>query len=277
MYFPPSLHLHVVRIAHWLIEQFASYSCQIIEPNLLTAIVHQTTHILIELRDSSGRLCSLQPKVSAHLQPIFEDSTPTSLSADLDADVGYDSPSRYKVSYRAENRGLYNLHVFVNNRETNGSPFAITVYPYPEHFDRPVRVVTGLNKPYGIAVNSHGEMIVSECMGHHISIFDSRGKKIRAFGSHGDSLEQMIEPAGIAIDEENNIYVSSLHKLQKFSSSGKLIKCVGQKGSGKEEFDDPRGVTIYNKRVYVCDHKNERIQVFNLDLEFVRSIRSGKM
>ena len=85
----------------------------------------------------------------------------------------------------------------------------------------------------------------------------------------------MIEPAGIAIDKEDNIHVSSLHKLQKFNSSGKLVKCVGQNGSGKKEFDDPRGVTIYNKKMYVCDHKNERIQVFNLDSEFVSSIKSG--
>ena len=153
------------------------------------------------------------------------------------------------MSYRAENQGLYDLHVFVNSRETNGSPFTITAYPYPEQIDRPVRVVTGLNKPYGIAVNSRGEMIVSECMGHHVSIFNSKGKKVHAFGSHGDSLKQMIEPAGIAIDEEDNIYVS---KLQKFSSNGELIKCVGQKGSGKEEFDDPSGVTTYNKQVYVA-------------------------
>ena len=177
--------------------------------------------------------------------------------------------------YKAENRGLHNLHVFVNNRETNGSPFVITVYPYPTQLVRPVRVVTGLNRPYGIAVNSRGEMIISECKGHQISIFNSRGEKVHTFGSYGDSREQMIEPAGIAVDEQDNIYVSSLHKLQKFTRSGELIECVGQEGSGDDAFNDPRGVTIYNDKVYVCDHKNKRIQVFNLDLKCIRSIKSG--
>ena len=137
-----------------------------------------------------------------------------------------------------------------------------------------MRTVTDLRGPYGIAFNSHQEMIVSECYGHRLSISDIRGQKIRTFGSHGDSPDQMKEPAGIATDDTDNIYVSSFHKLQKFTSSGELIKCIGKKGRKKGEFDDPRGVTLYDNQVYVCDRDNHRIQVFDLDLNFVRSIGS---
>ena len=151
----------------------------------------------------------------------------------------------------------------------------MTVYPDPTQLDCPVRVVTGLNGPYDIAFNSRGEMIISECDGHQMPILDIRGKKIRTFGSHGDSPEQMIYPAGIAIDDADNIYVSSYHKLQKFTSSGELIKCVGRRGSKEGEFVDPRGVTLYyDNQVYICDCGNHRIQVFDLDLNFVRSIGS---
>ena len=148
----------------------------------------------------------------------------------------------------------------------------MTVYPDPTQLDRPVRVLTGLKGPYGIVFNSCGEMIVSETNGHQMSIFDIRGKKIRTFGSH--SPEQMMYPAGIAIDDADNIYVSSYHKLQKFTSSGELIKCVGQRGSKEGEFVDPRGVTLYDNQVYICDCDNHRIQVFDLDLNFIRSIGS---
>ena len=86
-----------------------------------------------------------------------------------------------------------------------------------------MRVVTGLNNPCGIAFNSRGEMIVRERGSHHIAIFDIRGQRIRTFGSHGDSPEQMECPKGIAIDDMDNIYVTSHHKLQKFSRSGELI------------------------------------------------------
>ena len=150
----------------------------------------------------------------------------------------------------------------------------MTVYPDPIQLDHPVRTVTGLDYPYGIAFNSHQEMIVSECGGSRLSIFDIRGQKIRTFGSRGNSPDQMECPAGIATDDTDNIYVSSEHKLQKFTSRGKLIKCIGQRGSKEGEFDVPRGVTLYDNQVYVCDHNNHRIQVFDLDLNFVRSIGS---
>ena len=137
-----------------------------------------------------------------------------------------------------------------------------------------MRTVTGLNYPYGTAFNSHQEMIVSECGGHRLSIFDIRGQKIRTFGSHGDSPDQMKYPAGITTDDTDTIYVSSQHKLQKFTSRGELIKCIGRRGSKEGEFGDPRGITLYDNLVYVCDNDNHRIQVFDLDLNFVRSIGS---
>ena len=40
------------------------------------------------------------------------------------------------------------------------------------------------------------------------------------------------------------------------------------------EFNDPVGITLYDNQVYVCDSENNRIQVFDLDLNFVRSIGS---
>ena len=114
-------------------------------------------------------------------------------------------------------------------------------------------------------------MIVSEWVGHRLSIFDIRGQKIRTFGNSSD---QMKHPAGIATDDTDNIYVSSNHKLQKFTSSGELIKCVGKEGRKEGEFNHPSGLTLYDNEVYVCDRFNHRIQVLDLNLNFVRSIGS---
>ena len=49
---------------------------------------------------------------------------------------------------------------------------------------------------------------------------------------------------------------------------------VGREGGKEGEFDDPRGLTLHDNLVYVCDGNNHRIQVFDLDLNFVRSIGS---
>ena len=183
------------------------------------------------------------------------------------------TPSQYEVSYTAVSRGQHKLHVQVNDREISGSPFTITAYLGPTQLGHPVRTVTGLNSPCGIAFNSLGEAVISECRSDKVSVFDKRGQKIRTFGSYGDSQHQMIAPAGVAINGMD-IYISSDHKLQKFTSSGELIKCIGQKGRNEGEFDKPRGVTLYNNQTYVCDRNNHHIQVFDLDLNFVRSIGS---
>ena len=281
---PPPPHTHTLSLS-----QSASYMCQVSGPGLKSATVNHPTHVLVELRDSSGRPCSQRQNVTAKLEQVSQ-ATPTSQPlatptetfkwpwskkpAEKNVTVSMTSPSRYEVSYTTVSRGQHKLHVQVNDREINGSHFTSTVYPDPTQLGRPVRVVTGLNYPNGIAYNSRGEMIVSERGGHRVSIFDIRGQKIRTFGSPGDSPDQMIYPKGIAVDDMDNIYVSSEHKLQKFTSCGELIKCVSGRGGKEGEFDDPRGVTLYDNQVYVCDRDNHRIQVFDLDLNFVRSIGS---
>ena len=223
--------------------QFApsSYSCLVSGPGLQSATANHPTRVVVELSDSSGRLCSLKQNVTAELilQSNCSQATPTSRTRQPSATVVVISPSRYEVSYTAVRRGPHNLHVRVNGSEINGSPFTVTVYPDPTQLGSPVRVVKDLNGPYGIVFNSGGEMIVSGRGGHQASVFDARGRRVRTFGSRGDRPEQMICPAGIAVDDTDNIYVSSHHKLQKFTSSGELIKCIGRRGSKEGEFDDP--------------------------------------
>ena len=259
-------------------QQFApsSYTCLVSGPGLQAATANHPTRVVVELSDSSGRPCSMKQNVTAELvlQSTSSQATPTSNARQPSATVAVISPSRYEVSYTAVRRGPHKLHVRVNGSEISGSPFTITVYSDPTQLGSPVRVVKDLKRPYGIASNSRGEMIVSECGGHQVSVFDVGGRRIRTFGSHGDRPEQMKSPAAIAVDDTDNIYVSSDHKLQKFTSSGELIKCIGRRGSKEGEFDDPLGVTIHSNQVYVCDQGNHRIQVFDLDLNFIRSIGS---
>ena len=263
-------------IRHLQSQQLAFYTCHVSGPGLQSATANHPTHVIIELTDSSNRPCSVPQKVTAQLELISKSiptSTPRKPPA-VHAAVATTSPSRYEVSYTAISRGQHKLHVRLNDIEINDSPFTMTVYPDPTQLAHPVTVVTGLSDPYGIAFNSRGEMIVSEWFGHQIAIFDIRGQRIRTFGSFGDSPEQMKYPAGIAIDNVNNIYTSCNHKLQKFTSSGELVKCVGREGSKEGEFNEPRGLTLHNNQVYVCDCDNYRIQVFDLDLNFIRSIGS---
>ena len=255
-------------------SQQLSYTSQSSGPGLQSATVNHSTHVMVELTDSSGSPASLPQNVTAQLETCLEEATPTTASHKTCLSVAMTTPSQYEMPYTAVSRGQHQLHIQVNDRESSGSPFTITVYPDPTQLGRPVRTVTGLSRPYGIAFNSRGEMVVAERGSDRVSVFNDSGQRIRSFGSVGSGPAEMIGPAGIAIDDKDNMYVSSQHKLQKFTSSGELIKYVSQKGRKEREFNDPHGVKLYNNQVYVCDCYNHRIQVFDLDLNFIRSIGS---
>jgi hypothetical protein len=83
-------------------------------------------------------------------------------------------------------------------------------------------------------------------------------------GSGVDLLRNglMIEPAGITLDQFNNIYVIDAFKdsLYKFNSLGKLkSESFGGTGSSPSQFKNPLGVAFFNKTLYICDTGNNRI------------------
>ena len=142
------------------------FVCQVSGPGLKSATVNNPTHVLVEMWDSSGRPCSLKQNITAQLELIPQATPPnqplagpvrpskwqwSEKATDKCVSVTRTTISQYKVLYTAVNRGQHKLHVQVNNKEINGSPFTMTVYPDPTQLDRPVRVVTDLNRPYGIA------------------------------------------------------------------------------------------------------------------------------
>jgi len=78
----------------------------------------------------------------------------------------------------------------------------------------------------------------------------------------------------VKVDENNFIYVTDTmdYSLNKFDSQGKLIKKTGRKGQGPGEFQAPRFMGLSEKFIYVSDEQISRIQVFDKELNFIKSI-----
>jgi DNA-binding beta-propeller fold protein YncE len=73
-------------------------------------------------------------------------------------------------------------------------------------------------------------------------------------------------PAGIAIDQDDNVYVGEQDgdRIQKFSPTGDFLLSWGGSGSGLGQLDHPGGLTVdEGGRIYVCDRWNDRVQVFD--------------
>ena len=78
-------------------------------------------------------------------------------------------------------------------------------------------------------------------------------------------------PIALTTDQQMNIYVSTVqdHKVHKFKCDGEYIISTGSQGTQPGQFNFPMGVRISSQEeLYVCDSRNNRIQVFNQQLEF---------
>ena len=185
---------------------------------------------------------------------------------------------QYNVVFTPVTRGLHQLHVSICNKEIPGSPMSIPVSVPPEKRGTPVKTISGLRGPSGVAVTEDGLVIVSETKAHCITILDKEGKKIRSFGSYGTEREQLKGPEGIAITPNGTVIVADRnnHRIQEFAMDGKCISCVGSKGNGPLHFYYPQGIAI-NKttgQVYVSNCDKYVIQVLNADLSFSHTFGS---
>ena len=85
-------------------------------------------------------------------------------------------PGEYNIKYTPTVLGRHKLTVSVDGQQVQGSPFSVSVSISPTELRKPVKVWTGISYPYGVTVNSEGEVIVCEWQGDIIKL-DKEGKK----------------------------------------------------------------------------------------------------
>ena len=93
---------------------------------------------------------------------------------------------------------------------------------------------------------------------------DTSGNHIRTFGEHGDEAGYLSHPKGVAIDSQNNVYIAEavMNRIQIFNMDGQFLMDFGEGGGSPGSFMMRAGMTIFGDRLYVCDSRNSRIQVF---------------
>ncbi len=84
------------------------------------------------------------------------------------------------------------------------------------------------------------------------------------------------QPTDITWDPQGNIFISDGYvnsRVAKFDANGDWVKSWGEKGSAPGQFDTPHSIAADAAgRIYVADRGNRRIQVFNGDGAYQRSI-----
>jgi hypothetical protein len=83
-------------------------------------------------------------------------------------------------------------------------------------------------------------------------------------------------PTDVTWDSHGNIFVSDGYgnsRVVKIAPGGKWLKEVGTYGSGQDQFNTPHGIAADARdNIYIADRGNRRIQVYDDNLKFERTI-----
>ena len=132
-----------------------------------------------------------------------------------------------------------------------------------------------LNEPWGVAVNDHDVIVVTEILNHRVSVFRSDGTYLRSFGKKGKNNGEFAEPSGITFDSLGNIVVADCenHRVQVFDRKGKFLRTFGQNGILDHQLKRPEGLSINgNGDIIVTDKGNKLIKIFSSSGEYLRKI-----
>lgn len=178
---------------------------------------------------------------------------------------GTSQPLRQPTAVAADGQGK----VYVTDTVKN----MVKVFDFGKHSIEDYNS-TGFKMPFGLDVDSKGNLYVVERGGLIVSVFGPDRTPLFSFGEG-----ELGEPIRIAVDDERGrIYVSDRkdQQIKVFSLDGKLIQSIGgEKGvrSALEgEFNGPNDLEVDAAgNLFVCDQLNARIQTFDPTGAFVRT------
>lgn len=125
--------------------------------------------------------------------------------------------------------------------------------------------------PYGIDIDSEGNVWVADRANDRVQKFDSKGKFILKFGNEdakpSEELGKFDSPRHVVIDKNlEYVYVadSKNNRIQKFDINGTFVDAIGKLGNKTGEFDLPTTIEIDSKENFIVNKRgNERIQKFD--------------
>src|SRR5262245_36747387 len=162
--------------------------------------------------------------------------------------------------------------------------FGAGLFAYPHAF-----TIDGDGNLWASDVNDHETVLGMSArnkdgvvLGQEVLKLSPEGKVLMMLGKMGvagNGADTFDRPTGVAIAPNGDIFVSDGHqpntlgnaRIVKFTRDGRFIKAWGRKGPAPGDFNEPHDIYIGGSqaRVYVADRKNNRIQVFDQDGNFI--------
>ena len=113
-------------------------------------------------------------------------------------------PEVCTVTYTPTLRGTHQLRIAINETDIPGSPLTVHVLPSAIMKHK----ISGLKRPWGVALSKSGELVVSKFNDHRVSVYTNEWKIIRSFGFYESGKGQFQYPHSVAITSDNRILVA---------------------------------------------------------------------
>ena len=240
--------------------------CYATGEGLKAAAVGEKSTIILHAINFEGKLCE-EPMKSLECELVSELNDTKVFGSAVRRGL-----NQYEIMYQPTVKGRHKLHILAEGKHVMWSPFSVAVTSSVEKICDPILTIRKPEKPWGVAINQKGELVVTESCRYCVSVFTPSGRRVLSFGSHGCGVGQFLDPWGVTVDGEGNIFVADKgnHRVQKFTSEGKFLAAAGTKGRGPLQFLSPTDVAFNagDRKLYVADRDNGRIQVLNSDLSF---------
>jgi DNA-binding beta-propeller fold protein YncE len=192
-------------------------------------------------------------------------------------------------------------HVFMLSRSNISGPAFNALATQVLEFDQNGKYVREIGKGlYGfvfghsIRVDKHDNIWVVDKGSNMIMKFNPMGHVTMVLGRKEEATDEheypkfggppprqvanyFNQPTDVAWDAAGNIYISDGYqnsRVAKISKDGDWIKAWGSRGTEPGQFNTPHNLGIDNDgKVYVADRGNARIEVFDLDGNYLRTIK----
>jgi tripartite motif-containing protein 71 len=200
---------------------------------------------------------------------------------------GYDSPPMdYPSSVALDNAGNIYIADHNNNRIQKLAPDGTFIAKWGANNGdgTPGTGNAEFNAPYGLALDTAGNVFVADSGNHRIQKLAPDGTFIAKWGANnGDGTQgsgdaEFNSPNGLVLDATGNVFVADSwnHRIQKLAPDGTFIakwganNGDGTQGSGNAEFNAPYGLALDTAgNFYVADTNNHRIQKLAPDGSFI--------
>ena len=127
--------------------------------------------------------------------------------------------------------------------------------------------------PRGIVIDRNtNEVYIADRSNHRIQVLSIDGEFLRSF-----KHDKLNEPFGICLSKNDIFVTDQVTHLLKFNKSGKYLKQAGSRGITPGCFTTIAGLCCEEGLVYVCDFSMQQIQIFDLELNFMKTFAYGEI